>query len=210
MSDARSAPPPQPVTPAKCAACARPMDNPIVCAGCHTLWEDGARQDYFLIFGLPRGYALDAAELRRRYIGLSREVHPDRFPGADETVLRRSMEVAARVNRAYEVLADPVHRAEYLLELSGGPSAAQDRSVPQPVLTQTLMLREEIEAARESGDTEALAKLRPGVESALRETQENIRSLAGTLPGDARTRKALREALNSVTYHRNLLEELRR
>lgn len=200
----------RPTAPSKCAACDRPLDNPIVCAGCHTLFADGARQDYFSIFGLPRRYVLDRDDLRRRYIGLSREVHPDQFAGDGESVIARSMEIAARLNRAYEVLSDPVLRAEYLLELAGGPSAAGDRSVPQHVLSAALMLREEMEEARNAGDTSRLEALRPEIEAAHRESLDRIAALADELPGDEALRRRLRQALNVVTYHRNLLEELRR
>ena len=34
--------------------------------------------DYFELLGLPRRFAVDLAELERRYLELSREVHPDR------------------------------------------------------------------------------------------------------------------------------------
>lgn len=198
----------QPALPAKCDVCERPMESPVVCAGCHTLHAPSPQQDYFGLMGLAPRYDVDPAELRRKLLTLSREIHPDRLAGKPDEVVNLSLEIAARVNRAYEVLADPVLRAEYLLELSGGKSAAEDKTVPPEVLTSTLMLREEIEEARTSGDTAALAGHKRQVVADREHWLEAIGQLARSLPGDESLRRELRLRLNASKYFTRLLEQL--
>ena len=189
--------------PLKCATCNRPMDSPLVCSGCHALYpSDGL--NYFELLALAPRYDLDPAEVRRAYLNLARMTHPDRFPDAPAEVSGLSLQLSARINRASQVLLDPVLRAEYMLELAGGQSAAVDKTVPQEVLTRTLMLREEIEEARTANDSAALAGQRAEVDAAYAETLKNIAKLAGRLPGDETLRRELRRVLNTVKYYERL------
>ncbi len=198
---------PRRTVPAKCVACERPLDSPLFCSSCRRLYP-AEGLSFFELFGLPAGYEVDAAEVRRRYFELARDIHPDRIgSGAGETQ-GLSMRVAAQLNEAYRVLLDPVLRAEYLLELAGGPSAADDKQVPQEVLMDTLMLREEIEEAKAAGDQAALDRLGPDVQSRFDATLEEVAALARALPGSAETGAALRGKLNAIRYYRKLLEQL--
>lgn len=167
--------------------------------------------DYFVLMGLARGFDLDVAELRRRYLEIHRRIHPDALAGQSEAVREAGLAAASRVNEAYETLRDPVRRAEYLLVTSGGKSAAEDKRVPPEVLTQTLMLREEIEEIRAAGgDAERMAAIRREVLEQKGEIEGRIAELArrvarGGTDGD---RDELRLELNAIKYSANLLSQL--
>lgn len=64
---------------------------------------DRSRPDHYRVLGVPR--TATATEIRRAYHARARQFHPDRRQGGDEAM--------SSVNAAYEVLADPVRRAEY-------------------------------------------------------------------------------------------------
>lgn len=75
--------------------------------------------DYFELFGLKREFALDEAALRQKYFALQRDHHPDRAsPDQKLAMLQKS----ADINQAYQVLKDPVLRAEYLLPSAEKPA----------------------------------------------------------------------------------------
>src|SRR5260221_10845596 len=76
-------------------------------------------QNHFELFGLPARFGIDAAALEARYHELQREVHPDRFAAAPEAERRVSMQLATRVNEAYQTLKSPLRRAVYILQLRG-------------------------------------------------------------------------------------------
>jgi len=181
------------------------MPSPLFCDHCHSLYpaEGG---DHFTLLGIERKFNLDQNELRQRYLQISRAVHPD-YHGTGERAAA-SVILSARLNEAYRVLADPALRAEYLLELAGGPSAAADKHVPPDVLAATFALREQIADAKASQSEAVLADCRERVRQMHSAAMQQVADLARRLPGDAELRQQLRGALNTVRYAQKLQSEL--
>lgn len=44
-----------------------------------------------------------------------RDLHPDKFGSSGERMVSLAKELSGRINRAYEILADPLKRAEYIV-----------------------------------------------------------------------------------------------
>jgi molecular chaperone HscB len=105
--------------------------------------------DYFELLGLPRRFAVDGAELERRYLERSRDAHPDRGGAAAQ---------AMELNQAYRALRRELPRAEHLLQLEGSP-IRDDQRVAPALLAEILELREELAEARAAGDRAALDRL---------------------------------------------------
>jgi molecular chaperone HscB len=163
--------------------------------------------DHFEVFGLPRGWDLDKADLERRYLELSRAVHPDRFIEAAGAEKRLAMERAAAVNEGYRTLRDPVKRAEYLVLLGGIDldSSEPDRGAPKmdaTFLGDMIERREELTQQRALGSA-ALERMRESVERALAGELKHGVELLGTgdVQGAARRLVARR-------YFSRLLEEI--
>lgn len=192
--------------PTKCGACNRPTESPLFCSGCHTL-QPAEDLNLFELLGIERTYDVDPADLRRRYLNVARSIHPDRFSGAADEAMRVSMRLSARLNRAAEVLGDALLRAEYLLELSGGASAATDKSVPPDVLNDALLLREELDEVRAAADDGARAALRAGIQAKFDTLSAAIAAGARQLPGDDDVQRKLRIDLNAAKYYQRLLEQ---
>lgn len=196
-----------PVAAVKCPHCDAELRTPVVCDRCHALLPVTAATDHFTLLGLNRGYDLDAGVLDKRFLALSREIHPD-FMGtkpADEQAL--AVRLSADVNQAHRVLKDPVLRAEYLLELAGGDSAAADKGLPDGFLAEMMMLREEVEESLSGGDDAALAAhgRRTAADRGL--ACERIAALARKLPAASPDeRRELRHTLNSIKYYDNVLK----
>lgn len=183
------------------------MDVPVFCGNCSSL-AIASEADYFQLLNLPRQYDLDLAELRQTYLKLSRDVHPDRFTGKSEEDAQLSLRVSSQINRAYEVLSDPLRRAEYLLELSGGKSASEDKAVSPEVLSDTLELREEIDDAHGRADDAGLTAIRERLLQRRNAHAATISELARGLPGDDALRSRLRLLLNDVKYDLRMLEQV--
>lgn len=185
------------------------LTTPVACEQCHTLYPVPATVDYFGLFQLPRGYDIDPAELEDRFLSLSRNVHPDFFNTQPQQVQHLAVRLSAQVNGAYRVLRSPVLRAEYLLELTGGPSAAQDKGVPDGFLGEIMLLREEIEEALAGGDRAAREAHRRTVDERRSRALAEIAALARKLPEakDAERLK-LRQLLNTMKYFDNILNLL--
>ena len=110
-----------------------------------------AMTDPFERLGLPRRFSVDAAALEREYLARSRLVHPDFHQDGSAADQQTSLESAAALNEAYQTLKEPARRAECLLGLYGGPTAAEDKSQDQEFLMEMMELREQIDTERSSG-----------------------------------------------------------
>jgi molecular chaperone HscB len=146
--------------PAKCKRCDSPMSQPVVCDFCHSLNPPPAATDYFALLGVPRQFDLDGEELRRRFLALSRHAHPDFHAGETQEVQGLSLRISAAINDAYRTLADLAARAGYLLELLGGQSAVDDKSVPDAFLGTMMMMQEELADAKAARRQDELDRLR--------------------------------------------------
>src|SRR5258706_1485880 len=113
--------------------------------------EMNLNQNHFELFGLPPRCAVDAAALEARYRELQREVHPDRFAAAPESERRASMQLATRVNEAYQTLKSPLRRAVYILRLRGvDPQFETNTAMPSEFLVEQMSWRERIETGAEN------------------------------------------------------------
>lgn len=194
----------RPAVIVKCAACAGPMQSPVFCDHCRSLFP-ADRLSHFELLGLQPAYDVPPDTLRQRYLHVSRGVHPDRHADSGASL---SLRLSAQLNEAYRVLGDPILRAEYLLELTGGASAATDRQVPPDVLAETLELRERLQQAGRDDDQAGLADCRDRVQAAYDTRLAAIAELARRLPGDENLRRKLRRMLNAIKYYQRLRHEL--
>lgn len=170
-------------------------------------------QDHFERLGLPRRFSVDAGALERAYLAHSRAVHPDFHAAGSDAELAASLEASAAANEAYNALRDPFARAEYLLTLEGGPSAAEHRQMPPAFLAEMMEARERIEVAR--GNSAATARLERDFTQRFTALMEQVGDLFGRAtdlpPTDAKRTNLLaqvRGLLNAAKYVRGLLNDL--
>jgi molecular chaperone HscB len=129
--------------------------------------------DDFELFGLPRRFALDRADLDARRRSLQGEVHPDRFAGADGAARLAAMQSAVRVNEGYERLKDPLKRAAYLCELAGVSIGAEDNTaMPVDFLDRQMAWREALDDASTPAD---LQRIEQEVASERQAAHERLR-----------------------------------
>jgi molecular chaperone HscB len=202
-------PPEKASVPAKCLHCEAERTSALVCEGCHSLYPLPHSADYFDLLSVPKLYAIDESTLSTAFRAIARSVHPDRFGGEREEVHRLATRLSAEINQAFNVLKDPVRRADYMLELAGGPGAAELREVPEGLLAEVMMLREQIDEAKAAQDAPAIDAQRAGIAERREATLQKIAEFADGL--DASTddqKKGMRRLINSVKYYDNLLKEL--
>jgi molecular chaperone HscB len=115
--------------------------------------------DDFELFGVPRRFEQDRAQLDARWRALQGEVHPDRFAAEGAAAQRAAMQWAVRVNEAYQRLKDPLRRAAYLCELNGSPvDTESNTAMPPEFLMQQIEWREALESAHSVDEVEAIAE----------------------------------------------------
>lgn len=98
--------------------------------------------DPFKLFGLAPAFRIAREDVEQAYLARSTGLHPDLSAGNDDAA--RQM---AELNQARSVLANPETRAEALLTRLGGPSASQEKALPDGFLAEMMEVRERVESA---------------------------------------------------------------
>ena len=111
--------------------------------------------NHFELFGLPLQFHLDGSLLSSQFRDLQRQFHPDKFATASERDRLLAVQKAAQINDAYQVLKNPISRAEYLLVQHGEDIRGEQQTMQDPMfLMEQMELREELEDIADSSDPE--------------------------------------------------------
>lgn len=110
-------------------------------------------QNHFELFGLPVAFDIDAQQLAERYRELQSIVHPDRYANAGDRERRLSIQHAAQVNDAFQILKSSLRRARYLLQLQGVEFDDEKETHLDPAfLMEQIELREALADVRTKAD----------------------------------------------------------
>lgn len=110
-------------------------------------------QTHFELFELPVSFDVNLQDLSQRYRELQRVVHPDKFVNASDYERRLSVENAALINDAYQILKSPQRRARYMLELqSVSFDDEKDTAFDPAFLMEQIELREALGELNQNSD----------------------------------------------------------
>jgi molecular chaperone HscB len=164
--------------------------------------------DDFALFGLPRQFAQDRADIDQRWKALQSEVHPDRFAAEGAASQRLAMQWAVRVNEAHRRLRDPLARAAYLCELRGAPIQAESNTaMPAGFLIEQMQWRETLDEADAVPEVEALDDQVLARERAL---LEEIRGLLDDSKDAAAASAKVRALMFITRFRENIAKRLER
>jgi len=112
--------------------------------------------NHFELFGLPAQFDLDSGALSLQFRELQKRFHPDKFATASERDRLLAVQKAAQINDAYQILKQPLARAEYLLAELGVDIRNEHNTMQDPVfLMEQMELREELEQIESRSDVES-------------------------------------------------------
>lgn len=101
---------------------------------------------YFELYGLEVSFYPDKDEVRRRYLQISRENHPD-LSGSDLDEQANSLKISSENNNAYKTLKDRNLRIRYVLGLLGFGIVDSDK-LPPDFLMDMLEWNERVEEGK--------------------------------------------------------------
>ncbi|MCE3220805.1 co-chaperone HscB [Vibrio diabolicus] len=112
--------------------------------------------NHFELFGLPSQFKLDGSLLSSQFRELQKRFHPDNFATGSERDRLMAVQKAAQINDAYQVLKNPISRAEYILAEQGVEIRGEQQTMRDPMfLMEQMELREELEEIADSTDPES-------------------------------------------------------
>jgi molecular chaperone HscB len=197
----------------ECPRCWAATATPLFCESCNALLAPRESPTPFQVLGVVPGYSLDLMALRKRLLGLSRRMHPDFYGTADAETRELAQRNTAELNAAFEILADDVRRADWIVSSLSGPSDAEERGLPQEFLSEALDWNEAIEEARgappEAAARDRLRALQGDLSSRRVTLMDALASALEPLPElrSPRLRDA-RRILNAVRYLDRALHEI--
>lgn len=156
--------------------------------------------DPFAALGLERRFDMPSASIESAFLERLRGVHPD-LAGEDASL------DAADLTRARATLADHEERAVALLALLGGPSASEDKSLPDGFLMEMMELRGEIEEELVS-DAGARDRWQAFADERRAGHIGRVSELFQTDPMTDGTLGEIRMELNAWRYTERLIEQL--
>ena len=165
-----------------------------------------SQDDPYELLGLEPMFELDAAAVQRDVRKRIARQHPDRItdPVERDDAVRR----IAALNEALTRLLDDESRANLLLEKLGGPSAAEDRSLPPTFLMEILEIREDMETALSGGDPSERARVEDWAQAERTRLRDEVGALFARMQQGESLGVDIRLQLNVWRYIERMIEQL--
>ena len=100
--------------------------------------------NYFEHFDLPVAFDLDESKLKKSYLQISRQFHPDFYTLESDDVQSEVLSKSAYNNTAFNTLKDPDLRVKYILDLNEMLSAEGSNKLDQDFLMEVMEINEVI------------------------------------------------------------------
>jgi molecular chaperone HscB len=158
--------------------------------------------DPFATLGIARSFDVDLGLVEKVHRSLSRAVHPDRFAGGTAGERREAMTRAMQVNEAWQIVRDPIRRAETLLVLHGLDVGDE----PPPAAEFLMGMLEQRETLAEAASAGDVASLKHLAESVRERADATLRQLATGLTEGAD--RSLVNKVGELRFYRRFLDEV--
>ena len=166
-------------------------------------------QTHFELFELPVFFDVNLQDLSQRYRELQRVVHPDKFVNASDYERRLSVEKAALINDAYQILKSPQRRARYMLELqSVSFDDEKDMALDPSFLMEQIELRESLgELSQTTNPMESLTEIMADIQSRIAIVIQGLREGLVEQELDDSQKSSLKQLIHKMQFLNKLQEE---
>ena len=129
-------------------------------------------KNYFTHFGVEPSFTIDTAQLKKQFLKLSREYHPDFHTEKSDEEQAEILQLSSYNNKAFKVLKDFDARFKYILLLHGVDFEEGKQSLPQMFLMEMMDFNEKLMDVQMEGDLSQLESLK----AELKEIEESLYS----------------------------------
>ena len=131
--------------------------------------------NYFELFELPVSLEPDRAEVRRKYVELTRRHHPDYFVNKGAEDQENALEMSALLNKAFKTLGSRDETIAYVLRLKGLLEADEKYVLSPDFLMEMMEVNEQVvESAEDPGAKARLVQQLINLEKELYEPVQKI------------------------------------
>ncbi len=108
--------------------------------------------NYFQLYDLPVSFIVDAQEVRKKFLALSKQFHPDFFTLDNAEKQQEILDISTNNNKAFQTLSDFDKRMKYILTEKGYVVEEEKYLLPQQFLIEMMELNELIMEYKPEGD----------------------------------------------------------
>lgn len=127
------------------------------CKACSSIQALPSDANLFKLLDLSAvTFEVDPRALRGTFLQKQQKVHPDSYAQSSSQEQELAQRQSSLLNKAYTTLADPLSRAQYMLELVGIQVGEAESLEDPELLMQVLEAREELESASSREDAMAI------------------------------------------------------
>jgi molecular chaperone HscB len=134
--------------------------------------------NYFELFDIPPSLRVGTAELKKKYLALSRQFHPDFHTHSDPAIQQEALENSALLNKAWKTFQDKDATIKYVLQLEGLLEEEEKYELPPAFLMEMLELNEAL-AETETGIVQKLDDTEAEIYAPVKEVIESGPGLPG-------------------------------
>jgi molecular chaperone HscB len=100
--------------------------------------------NYFELFDIPLQLQVNTAELKTKYLQLSRLYHPDFHTQEDPDKQQVVLEKSSQLNKAWQVFQNPLQTIQYALQILNILKEGENPSLPPAFLAKVMELNEQL------------------------------------------------------------------
>ncbi len=186
-----------------CWSCQSPKGSePFFCKHCGII-QPFSPLSAFALLGVEERFELDENQLEQKYFALQQQLHPDRFAAKTSQEKMFASQQSMAVNDAYNMLKNPLDRANSLLVAKGGLSYKdqENRKIPPDLLMQSMMQREALSQAKDQEELHALYQQSQNKQSQI------IEEISNAFRQD--DIKKLENLLLNLQYEQKFIQEIK-
>lgn len=117
-------------------------------------------ENYFTLFEMPVSFLPDKNLVRKRFLELSKQHHPDHFTQGAEADQSAALETSALINKAYKVFNNSDATLKYVLTLKGVLEDDEKYNLPPAFLGEMMEINEQVDELSFDEDSSAKEAIR--------------------------------------------------
>ena len=162
--------------------------------------------DYYKLYELTPAPIADKVLVKKKYLQLSREHHPDFVDNTDENSKEVALNISSQVNKAYKIFADPALSIQYFLQYKGVIAEEEKYALPNDFLMDMMDLNEMIEDAKATNNEEELQAAKQKIEGVEQDMKEEMQQLISNQVMEDAHLHELKEYYYKIKYIHRILD----
>ena len=130
--------------------------------------------NFFELYDLPIQFKMDQSELKRKFIEISKQSHPDLHTLSSEENQLDMLEKSTNNNNAYHTLKDDQKRAKYILQLHNKIEDEEQYNMPATFLMEMMDVNEAIMETQMDQDPDRHQRIIQSIQSIQASLQQDV------------------------------------